>query len=95
MATYTVVGLFDETTGELHVAGVFDGTQKNVDLNVDAEVRGQVMEQFVGYFDAEDAEEAAELARQVMKDPISDIPSGFGRRLTRPAQDVPVSGEIL
>jgi hypothetical protein len=95
MATWTVVGLLDETTGDLHVAGVFEGTCQNMDRNVDAEVGGQVMEQFVGYFDADDADDAAELAREIMKNPVGTGVYSSGRRITRPARDVPVRGDLL
>lgn len=95
MTTWTVVGLVNESTGDLYVAGVFAGTQKNMDRNVDADVGGTVMDQFVGYFDAGTADDAAELARQVMKSPISRATADSDVTLTRGAVDVPVAGEVL
>lgn len=95
MATFTVVGLLDETTGELYVAGVFAGTQKNLDTNVDAEVGGLVLDQFVGYFDADDADDAAELARSVMNEPVVSATSDEWPPLTRRADDVNVQGGLL
>lgn len=92
MATFTVVGLMDETTGELYVAGVFEGTQKNLDRNVDAEVGGLVLDQFVGYFDADDADDAAELARSVMSQPLSAL---VLEKAQPAAQDVNVRDGLL
>ena len=92
MATFTVVGLLDETNGELYVAGVFDGTQENLDRNIDAEVDGLVLDQFVGYFDADDADDAAELARSVMSQPLSAL---LLEKAQPAAQDVHVRDGLL
>ena len=94
MATWTVVGLLDEGSGNLYVAGVFEGAQRNMDRNVDADVDGVLLDQFVGYFDAADPEEAAELARQVMREPVSPAPY-TGRTLAKPSEDVPVRSNLL
>lgn len=81
MPTWTVVGLLDVESGDLHVA--------------DAEVGGLVLEQFVGFFDAETADDAAELARQVMKEPVVSATSDEWPPLTRPAADVHVKDGLL
>jgi len=93
MATWTVVGLINQDGDELYVAAVFAGMQRNCDTNVDAEVSGQIMDQFVGFFDAEDADTAAEMARDVMKNPIS--PASTGRTSSRPVTDAKVKDNIL
>lgn len=95
MSTWTVTGLLDESSGELYVAGVFAGTHKNMDRNVDAQVGDLVLDQFVGFFDAETADEAAELARQVMKQPISRVSADSDISITGRVDDVPVSGDFL
>lgn len=69
-STWTVVGLINAAGDELYVAGVFGGMQRNCDTNVDAQVRGEVMDQFVGFFDAETADDAAELARDMITNPL-------------------------
>jgi len=95
MPTWTVVGLLDVESGDLHVAGVFPGVCKNMDSNVDAEVAGLVLDQFVGYFDAEHADDAAEIARQVMKEPVVSATSDEWPPLTRAATDVQVKDYLL
>ena len=94
MPTWTVVGLINAAGDELYVAGVFAGQQPNCDHNVDAEVNGEVMDQFVGYFTAEDADAAAELARDVIKNPIVAA-STTGRTLSRPVVDAEVRSNLL
>lgn len=93
MATWTVVGLINQAGDELYVAGVFHGQQHNCDTNVDAEVNGEVMDQFVGFFDADNADEAAEVARDVFKNPIAA--PNTGRTLPRPVADAKVRSNLL
>lgn len=93
MTTYTVVGLINEAGDELYVAGVFLGQQMNQDKNVDAQVGDETMDQFVGFFDATDADEAAELARDVIAHPIA--PPQTGRTLTRRVEDAGVKTNLI
>lgn len=94
MAKWTVTGLISQAGDELYVAGVFRGMQRNCDTNVDAEVNGEVMDQFVGFFDAEDADTAAELARDIIANPVVAA-STTGRTLRRPVVDADVRSNLL
>lgn len=70
MPTYTVVGLYDDTTGELYVCSVFEGQQYNVDKARSTEVplyAGDVeLERFLGYFVADDPGQAEQMAREIV-----------------------------
>lgn len=94
MATWTVVGLINQDGDELYVAGVFAGQQRNCDTNVDAEIGGRLYDQFVGFFDTETADEAAEVARDVFKNPLA-APSATIRTSSRPVGDVKVKSNLL
>lgn len=93
MATWTVVGLINQASDELYVAAVFAGQQRNCNTSVDTELGGLVYDQYVGFFDAEDADTAAEVARDVFKNPISS-PS-TGRTLSRPVVDAKVKSNLI
>ncbi len=93
-ATWTVVGLINAAGDELYVAGVFAGQQRNCDRNADTEINGEIMDQFTGYFDADDADAAAELARDIIKNPITAV-STTGRTLRRPVADAKVRSNLL
>jgi hypothetical protein len=94
LITWTVVGLINQAGDELYVAGVFRGMQRNCDTNIDAEVQGETMDQFVGFFDADDADAAAEIARDMIKNPIVAA-STTGRTLERPVVDAEVRSNLL
>ena len=94
MDTWTVVGLINAAGDELYVAGVFRGMQRNCDMNVDAEVKGETMDQFVGFFDADTADDAAELAREIIAHPLKPA-SETGRTLSRPVVDAEVRSNLL
>ena len=93
MATWTVVGLINQASDELYVAAVFAGQQRNCDTNVDTELNGLIYDQYVGFFDAANADEAAEVARDAFKNPITS--PNTGRTLSRPVVDAKVKSNLI
>jgi hypothetical protein len=95
MTTWTIVGLIDEKTTELHVVAVFENAQMNADKNVDVEIGRKTLECFVGYFVADDAEAAAELARKFISEPEeTKLPYTSGK-LRKHVEDPQIRGNLL
>jgi hypothetical protein len=92
MRIYTVTGLLDDESGELYVSGVFPGRHDTAETAKTTHLEGYgALTRFLGFFEADTADEAEQIAVDVVSHYADSDASQWApkhTRATRATEDV-------
>jgi hypothetical protein len=95
MRVYTVIGLADESAGELYVAGVFPGQHRTLDASPVTRVPGAGhLSRWAGHFEADSADEAEKIAVDVVGH-ARDEDTLYWPPGSRQVKTVPLKSDLL